>query len=161
MGGMPGMDSSPDTSAGGGAPMTMMAMQSVFQSSQATPLYSAAWTPQTPAGYAGTCVFLVVLAAALRGLLAAKAYLEARWLDRELNRRYVVVAGRPPFSQRAAAGRRTTTRRRTTRTRTKTTTGRRRGRGPCSARTASRRTWSSSAGGRSRSRGRGGSASTR
>lgn len=37
----------------------------------------------------------------MRALLAGKNYLEAKWLDRELNRRYVVVTGgKLPLAQR-------------------------------------------------------------
>jgi len=96
---MPGM--SGDSSSAGAA-TAAMTMQSVFQTVRETPLYSLSWTPTSVGSYAGTCIFLIILAALLRGLLAAKAYLEARWLDRELDRRYVVVAGagRPPLAQR-------------------------------------------------------------
>ena len=41
--------------------------------------------------YAGTCVFLIVLAVIFRFLIAFKSVLEHRWIDAELNRRYVVV----------------------------------------------------------------------
>lgn len=95
---MPGMSggnsSSPSTA--------QMTMQSVFQTVRATPLYSLPWTPSSTGAYAGTCIFLIVLGVLMRALLAGKAILEARWLDRELNRRYVVVNGgsKPPLAQR-------------------------------------------------------------
>lgn len=41
--------------------------------------------------YAATCIFLVVLAIIFRFLIAIKAVLEERWIDAELNRRYVVI----------------------------------------------------------------------
>jgi hypothetical protein len=41
--------------------------------------------------YAGTCIFLIVLAIIFRFLIAFKAVLEERWIDDELNRRYVVI----------------------------------------------------------------------
>lgn len=75
-------------------------MVSVFQTSMATPLYSSAWTPASTGGYAATCIFLIILAMLLRGLLATKAWAESRWLDAELRRRYIVVAGRAPLAQR-------------------------------------------------------------
>lgn len=81
------------TSNGGDSHMSGMTMMSVFQTSMATPLYSEAWTPTNTGTYAATCIFLIVLAALFRGLLAAKWWQENRWLDRELNRRYVVVQG--------------------------------------------------------------------
>lgn len=83
----------------GTADMPMM-MMSVFQTATATPLYSTAWTPNNTGTYAATCIFLIVLGALFRGLLAAKAWQENRWLDQELNRRYVVVAGKTPLAER-------------------------------------------------------------
>ena len=77
----------------GSGSMGGMTMMSVFQTSMATPLYSEAWTPKNQGTYAATCIFLIMLAALFRGLLAAKWWQENRWLDRELNRRYVVVQG--------------------------------------------------------------------
>jgi hypothetical protein len=78
----------------------MPMMMSVFQTAMATPLYSTTWTPSGTGTYAATCIFLIVLGALFRGLLAAKAWQENRWLDQELNRRYVVVAGKTPLAER-------------------------------------------------------------
>lgn len=58
------------------------------------------WTPSTDAGYAGTCIFLILLATLFRGLLAVKAWKESAWLAAETNRRYVTVAGKGPKSER-------------------------------------------------------------
>jgi hypothetical protein len=88
---MPGMSGS---SAGMAANMA-----AVFQTSIATPLYSLSWTPSGRGTYAATCLFLVALAVVFRLLLAAKAVQEGRWLDAELNRRYVTVRGRPSLAQ--------------------------------------------------------------
>jgi copper transporter 1 len=71
-----------------------------FFTSTTTPLYSLRWTPHSTADYAGTCIFLVVLATLFRALFAVKTTLERHWLDVALNRRYVVIAGRPTESQR-------------------------------------------------------------
>jgi hypothetical protein len=79
--------------------MSGMTMMSVFQTSMATPLYSQAWTPTSTGSYAGTCIFLILLAVIFRGLLAAKWWQENRWLDRELNRRFVVVNGKAPLAE--------------------------------------------------------------
>ncbi|KAK8048688.1 hypothetical protein PG994_010418 [Apiospora phragmitis] len=95
---MPGMSGSGSSSSGG-----MMMMMSVFQTSQKTPLYSMAWTPQSVGGYAATCIFLIVLGTMLRGLLALKSIQEARWLDREFKRRYVAVQGKLPLAERVSA----------------------------------------------------------
>ncbi|KAH9888688.1 Ctr copper transporter [Xylariomycetidae sp. FL2044] len=90
---MGGMDSSSSSS---------MSMMAVFQTTMATPLYSESWTPTTAAAYAGTVIFLIALAVALRLLLAGRALAEARWLDAELRRRYVVVQGRLPVADQVS-----------------------------------------------------------
>jgi hypothetical protein len=75
----------------------MMAME--FMNSQSTPLYSSGWTPSSTGSYAGTCIFLIVLAILFRSLLAGKQVLEARWADQAYNRRFVVVADKQPVSE--------------------------------------------------------------
>ncbi|KAH8688813.1 putative Ctr copper transporter [Talaromyces proteolyticus] len=70
----------------------------VFSNSQTTPLYSSSWTPATSGQYAGTCIFLIVLAIIARLLVAFKAAMERKWLATALNRRYVVIAGKPTES---------------------------------------------------------------
>lgn len=80
--------------AGGGGHST------IFFSAMDTPLYSEQWTPGSAGAYAGTCIFLILLAMAFRGLLAAKSVAEQRWADAELARRYVVVAGKQTFGER-------------------------------------------------------------
>lgn len=72
-----------------------MNMSMVFVNSQRTPLYSKAWTPSSAGAYAGTCIFLVLLASTLRLLWAAKVLLELRWQAEARNRRYVLVKGKP------------------------------------------------------------------
>ena len=62
----------------------------VFTTSSSSSLFVAAWTPQSAGAYAGTCLFLIVLAALFRGLHAGKHVLEARWLDRKLDRPVIV-----------------------------------------------------------------------
>jgi len=74
----------------------------VFFSSTSTPLYSSDWTPHSTGQYAWTCIFLVILAAFLRGLFAVKHIMEKRSLDKALNRRYVVVAGKTPEADRTS-----------------------------------------------------------
>ena len=69
-------------------------MDIVFTNSHSTPLYSNSWTPSSGGAYAGTCIFLIILAAILRVLFAGKAYLEAKWLAKARNRRYVLVKGK-------------------------------------------------------------------
>ncbi|KAK7952333.1 Ctr copper transporter [Apiospora aurea] len=97
---MSGMSGSSSSSSSGGM---MMMMMSVFQTSQKTPLYSMAWTPQSVGGYAATCIFLIVLGTLLRGLLALKSIQESRWLDKEFKRRYVAVQGKQPMAERVSA----------------------------------------------------------
>ena len=84
-------------SSGMSSGMSMMAM--VFQTTRATPLYANSWTPHSAGAYAGTCIFLVVLAIAARLLLAARTIQEARWLARDEKRRYVVANGKIPLAE--------------------------------------------------------------
>jgi len=93
--GMPGMT---DPASSGGDSSAPAHMMSVFQTAMATPLFSAAWTPTSKGAYAGTCIFLILLATLFRGLLALKSWQEHRWLDAELKRRYVVVKGQRPLA---------------------------------------------------------------
>jgi hypothetical protein len=84
--------------------VTSMSMLSMgFFTSTTTPLYSATWSPTSTGQYAGTCIFLVILATIFRGLLAMKAWKETAWLDAEFNRRYVTVAGKLSKSERIAS----------------------------------------------------------
>lgn len=91
-----GADAAAAGAAMGGHDMGMMA---VFQTNMETSLYSMAWTPKNAAQYAGTCIFLVMLAALARGLLAAKAIQERRWLEREMNARFIAVQGKQPLGE--------------------------------------------------------------
>lgn len=63
----------------GSMSMSMADMAMTFFEAVRTPLYSDAWTPGNEGQYAGTCVFLIVLAAILRLLLAVKPVLEDRF----------------------------------------------------------------------------------
>ncbi|PWY83443.1 copper transporter family protein [Aspergillus heteromorphus CBS 117.55] len=79
---------------------TSMTMNMVFTNTHTTPLFSTQWTPTTSGSYAGTCVFLIILAILARVLVAFKALMERHWLDAHLNRRYVAVAGKSPEAGR-------------------------------------------------------------
>ena len=83
--------------------MAMSSMSMTFFTSTMTPIYSSMWTPTNLGEYAGTCIFLVVLATIFRGLLAVKAWKETAWLDAEFNRRYVTVAGKPTKAERISS----------------------------------------------------------
>ena len=74
---------------------SMASMQIVFFTSTTTPLFSQTWTPTSTGSYAGTCIFLVLLAATFRALFAGKHLLDRIWLDKALKRRYVKVRGVP------------------------------------------------------------------
>jgi hypothetical protein len=50
----------------------MDGMAMTFFTSTATPLFSMAWTPNSAGQYAGTCVFLIALAAIFRALLSIR-----------------------------------------------------------------------------------------
>ncbi|KAK4248847.1 protein P80 [Corynascus novoguineensis] len=96
MEGMDHTDMGGDSSSGGGGEG---GHSTVFENSMAAPLFSAAWTPSSTGTYAATCIFLIVLAALLRGLLALRSWQERRWIDADLARRYVVVAGKPGLAE--------------------------------------------------------------
>ncbi|OTB01687.1 hypothetical protein M426DRAFT_75077 [Hypoxylon sp. CI-4A] len=53
--------------------MTSAEMAMVFFQSVTTPLYSSVWTPQGKGSYAGTCIFLIVLALVHRILIALRS----------------------------------------------------------------------------------------
>lgn len=74
-----------------------------FFNSIGTPLYSNGWTPTSTSAYAGSCIFLILLAVLFRTTFALLHRLERYWLDRHLNRRYIVVAGRPTEKARVSA----------------------------------------------------------
>jgi len=78
-------------------------MPIVFKASTSTPLYSSGWIPTSTGSYAGTCIFLILLAAVFRGLLAVKAWKETAWFDAEFNRRYVKVVGKPSKAERISS----------------------------------------------------------
>lgn len=65
----------------------------VFTTDHSTPLYSSQWTPSTTGAYAGTCIFILILGIISRFLLAYRHLLEAKWHDKAVRRRYVMVAG--------------------------------------------------------------------
>lgn len=96
MEGMSGMDTGHSTTSS----HTGMAM--AFFTATNTPLYSESWTPQNAGQYAGTCIFLLILAITLRAIFTAKAFLEVKALAGALKRRYVVVAGEKTVNERAA-----------------------------------------------------------
>lgn len=87
------------SSTGGGG------MHMFFQTDNATPLYAQAWTPSSTGAYAGTCIFLIVLAIVGRGLLALRSVQEARWLDQDARRRYVAANGKIPLSEQISQDR--------------------------------------------------------
>lgn len=96
---MGGMDMS--GSGGGGGGSHSMGMSMSFFTATNTSLYSTSWTPASAGAYAGTCIFLILLAVLLRGLFTVKAYLDARAMEAALKRRYVVVADQQPVADKA------------------------------------------------------------
>lgn len=71
-----------------------MSMSMVFTNTHDTPLFSSTWTPTSSGTYAGTCIFLIILAIIDRCLIAFKATMEHHWLATHLNRRYIAIAGK-------------------------------------------------------------------
>lgn len=82
---------------------SMSSMSMVFTTGHSTPLFSAAWTPNSTGTYAGTCIFLAVLAIIARCLQAWRHGLETRWHDKAVARRYVVVADKERESDRSSS----------------------------------------------------------
>lgn len=76
-------------------PATSMHHQVIFFTSTSTALYSSQWQPTSTGSYVGTCIFLILLAAILRFLFAGKHWLERRWKEQTLARRYIKVRGIP------------------------------------------------------------------
>lgn len=66
----------------------------VFTNAHDTPLWSASWTPSSSGSYAGTCIFLIVLAIVDRSLIALKSVLEQHFIAAQLKRRYIAIAGK-------------------------------------------------------------------
>ncbi|CAI7568058.1 unnamed protein product [Penicillium manginii] len=95
---MDGMDMSSTSSSS--SPMTM---PMVFSDSHTTSLFSNDWTPNSSGAYAGTCIFLILLAIIDRSLFALKAVMERRWRAAYLNRRYIAIAGRTSEAGRIEA----------------------------------------------------------
>jgi copper transporter 1 len=62
--------------------MDVSQMMMTFFTSTETPLYSKDWTPSGAGQYAGTCIFLIVLASVFRGLLALRTRLPMLWDQR-------------------------------------------------------------------------------
>ncbi|KAL9098161.1 MAG: hypothetical protein Q9163_006126 [Psora crenata] len=83
--------------------MSSSNMEMVFHTSTTSPLFSLSWRPTGTGSYAGTCIFLIFLAAILRGLFAGKHFLERKWLDRALERRYIKIRGTPTEADRIDA----------------------------------------------------------
>jgi len=67
-------------------------MAMYFTTTKNTPLWSTAWTPNTEAQYAGTCIFLIIFAVVSRGLATIRFKFEQKWHDSAINRRYITVA---------------------------------------------------------------------
>lgn len=78
--------SSSDASSG-------MKMSMVFTNNHNSSLFSHAFTPKSAGGFAGACIFLIVLAIIYRMLSAYRHVVEAKWHDKAIRRRYITVAG--------------------------------------------------------------------
>ena len=80
------MDMSHDMDMGGhmgsGDMSSSHSMAMTFFTSGRTALFADSWTPTSDGQYAGTCVFLIVLAVVFRLLLALRPILEMRLWDK-------------------------------------------------------------------------------
>ncbi|KAF2810208.1 uncharacterized protein BDZ99DRAFT_570809 [Mytilinidion resinicola] len=78
-------------------------MVMTFFTSSLTPLYSEQWAPKSTGAYAGTCIFLILFAALYRGSFKLLHFLEHKWLESAMKRRYVVVADKTPIAERISS----------------------------------------------------------
>lgn len=76
-----------------------------FQNTIMTTLFSNDWTTTNTGAYAGTCIFLIILAIVARVLVALKGRMEARWESQALKRRFVAVNGKAPLAERISQDR--------------------------------------------------------
>ena len=67
----------------------------MFSTGPGTPLYSPTWIPVSEGNYAGTCLFLVVLAFIFRALVSLRSILKRRGIEANLNSRYTIISRRP------------------------------------------------------------------
>jgi len=88
-------------SATGGHGASGMVM--LFTTASNTPLYSAAWTPNKPGHYAGTCIFLIILAVMYRLMSAYKNVVEQKWARAEQHRE-IIIASKSAESRRSSDG---------------------------------------------------------
>ena len=72
----------------------MSGMMATLFTSTTTPLYSTSWTPATTGQYAGTCIFIIILAIIFRALFSYRSIQEHRWRNVEAMRRPILVAGK-------------------------------------------------------------------
>jgi copper transporter 1 len=82
MSGMSATASASSDMSGMSGMMDVSQMMMTFFTSTETPLYSKDWTPSGAGQYAGTCIFLIVLASVFRGLLALRTRLPMLWDQR-------------------------------------------------------------------------------
>lgn len=80
-----------DMSSSSSNSTSMMSMQMTFFTSTTTPLFSTSWTPSNTGQYAGTCIFLIILATLFKLLFALRAIQERRWQLLESKRHYVIA----------------------------------------------------------------------
>ncbi|KAF1355301.1 Ctr copper transporter [Delphinella strobiligena] len=80
-----------------------MSMSMVFTTDHSTPLYSNGWTPTTSGAYAGTCIFVAVLAIIARCLQAWRHTLEVNWQEKKLNPRWLSVSNKDAASEGASS----------------------------------------------------------
>lgn len=66
----------------------------MFSTGPGTPLYSPTWIPVSQGNYAGTCIFLVVLAFIFRALVSLRSVLKRRGIEADLNIGYTIISKR-------------------------------------------------------------------
>ena len=87
-----------------GSMTSMSKMMVTFFFSTSTPLYSIGWTPSTTRGYAGTCIFIIILAIIFRCLHVYKPIQERKLRNIELKRRPIIVSDKKNDDEGATTG---------------------------------------------------------
>ena len=74
-------------------------MDMVFFTATDTTLFFSWWKPSSEAQYAGSCIFLILLATISRTLLAGKYLLEQIWLHRVRERKVLIADDQMPLTK--------------------------------------------------------------
>lgn len=74
--------------------MTSSSMMMTFFTGKGTALFSSDWVPSSTGAYAGTCIFIIILAFISRLISITKHSMEKSWQRKTLDARSIIIAGR-------------------------------------------------------------------